>query len=397
MLSNNLMSIENLKFSYKKDSILNIENIEIPKSKIITIVGPSGSGKTTLLKIIAGLLNSDTASFNYSDYFSKSNIGFVFQDSQLYEQISVKKNIFLSAYNSIEFQLSFLEDRYLNFLNKNKLKSINEIEKMFENKFSVISKNSNNLLLIFKIKLLFLLSKKLAKKPKLIFKFIAEIKIKKNINERIEEILKILGIHNIKNKKANELSGGQKQRVAIAKSLIKNAKLLIMDEPFASLDENIKEEAKKFISSIQKQFGFTLLLVTHDQNDAIELSDKILVMNQGKILQQDSPEIIYEKPITEFVAKFIGKPEIVQLKKNENGSEYIRSNHINIEPNITGKYSVIQTKNLGPIKRFKISNDEFEFFYISSNLNLKEGDNVDVFFDNSKILKYDKLGNLINA
>lgn len=130
------------------------------------------------------------------------------------------------------------------------------------------------------------------------------------INNKLYEIAKELDILTILNKKVSQISGGERQRVAIARSLIQNPSLLLMDEPFSNLDVNIKSQIRLTLRHILKKRLTTVILVTHDQDDAFELADQMIVMNQGEIQQQGKGLDIYNKPINLFVATFIGETKI---------------------------------------------------------------------------------------
>ncbi len=108
----------------------------------------------------------------------------------------------------------------------------------------------------------------------------------------------------------NELSGGQKQRVAIARAMVMEPKLLLLDEPLSALDLKMRQEMQKELKKIQRQLGITFIYVTHDQEEALTMSDRIVVMNEGIILQIGTPEEIYNEPKTKFVADFIGESNI---------------------------------------------------------------------------------------
>lgn len=133
---------------------------------------------------------------------------------------------------------------------------------------------------------------------------------KKEGLEKAHDISKILKIEELLNRKPKELSGGEQQRVAIGRALIKNPRVLLMDEPFSNLDAALKVELREEIRAIQKKFKITTLFVTHDQEEALMISDKILLMNKGKEVQYSIGNDLYYKPNSIFTAKFIGNPKI---------------------------------------------------------------------------------------
>ncbi|MGL5477747.1 MAG: ABC transporter ATP-binding protein [Clostridium sp.] len=123
--------------------------------------------------------------------------------------------------------------------------------------------------------------------------------------EEVEDIIKFLELENHLDKKISELSGGQKQRVSIARTLVLKPKVLLLDEPLSALDGVIKESIKEKIKSISKEFKLTTIIVTHDPEEALTLSDKVLIIDEGKISQFGTPKEVIENPSNEFVSKFI--------------------------------------------------------------------------------------------
>lgn len=140
------------------------------------------------------------------------------------------------------------------------------------------------------------------------------LKIKKvnkvEIKQRVEEMLTLIQLKGFEARKPDQLSGGQKQRVAIARSLINNPKVLLLDEPLGALDLKLRKQMQVELKGLQKRLGITFIYVTHDQEEALVMSDRIAVMNAGAIEQLGTPKEIYEKPKTRFVAGFIGEANI---------------------------------------------------------------------------------------
>ncbi len=142
---------------------------------------------------------------------------------------------------------------------------------------------------------------------------------KEIIQERLNKVVNILNIGDILNKKPTEISGGQRQRVAVARALVKEPDLFLFDEPLSNLDALLRERAREEIKRILLDLNATTVYVTHDQIEALTMADMILVMNKGKIMQFDTPENIYNKPLNFFTASFVGIPQInyFYLKSNE--------------------------------------------------------------------------------
>nr|WP_267916007.1 ABC transporter ATP-binding protein [Borreliella garinii] len=130
------------------------------------------------------------------------------------------------------------------------------------------------------------------------------------IKEKVKTSLSLIGMPKYAYRNINELSGGQKQRVAIARAMVMEPKLLLLDEPLSALDLKMRQEMQKELKKIQRQLGITFIYVTHDQEEALTMSDRIVVMNEGIILQVGTPEEIYNEPKTKFVADFIGESNI---------------------------------------------------------------------------------------
>ena len=147
---------------------------------------------------------------------------------------------------------------------------------------------------------------------------------KQEMLDRALEVAKLVQIDNLMDRKPSELSGGQQQRVAIARALVKMPRVLLLDEPLSNLDARLRLQTREEIRRIQKETGITTVFVTHDQEEAMSISDMIVVMKHGVIQQVGKPQEIYDNPINLFVAKFLGTPPInVFTGKVEQGKLYI--------------------------------------------------------------------------
>jgi len=135
---------------------------------------------------------------------------------------------------------------------------------------------------------------------------------KAEIKERVDEMLLLVQLKGFDKRFPSQLSGGQKQRVAIARALINRPKVLLLDEPLGALDLKLRKEMQLELKNLQKKLGITFIYVTHDQEEALTMSDRIAIMNQGYLDQLDTPENVYEKPATKFVADFIGESNIFE-------------------------------------------------------------------------------------
>jgi putative spermidine/putrescine transport system ATP-binding protein len=135
---------------------------------------------------------------------------------------------------------------------------------------------------------------------------------KKERRRASQEVLDAVGLTGYDDRYPNELSGGQQQRVALARAIVIKPKLLLLDEPFSSLDPGIRGEMRQLLKDIHKQLRISMLLVTHDQDEAFELADRLAVMNNGQILQTGSPMDVYKKPNHPFVASFMGSGNVIE-------------------------------------------------------------------------------------
>lgn len=133
------------------------------------------------------------------------------------------------------------------------------------------------------------------------------------IRARVQESMEIVNLEGYENRNPSQLSGGQQQRVALARALIMKPSVLLFDEPLSNLDAKLRIFMRNEIRRIQQTLGITAIYVTHDQSEAMSLSDQIVIMNQGKIEQVGTPQSIYERPLTSFVADFIGQSNIIDI------------------------------------------------------------------------------------
>lgn len=141
---------------------------------------------------------------------------------------------------------------------------------------------------------------------------------KAEIKERVSAMLKMVNLEGFEHRRVSKLSGGQQQRVAIARAVINHPRVLLLDEPLAALDLKLRKDMQKELKNIQKQLGITFIFVTHDQEEALSMSDTVVVMDNGKIQQVGTPTDIYNEPVNAFVADFIGESNIIDGTMPEN-------------------------------------------------------------------------------
>ena len=206
------------------------------------------------------------------------------------------------------------------------------------------------------------------------------LKIDKNMRgKRARDMLEKVGLAGYEKKKIKELSGGEQQRVAIARSMVLNPKLLLLDEPLSNLDVHLRDVMRKEIKRIQKQFGVTMIIVTHDQEDAFKLADRVIVINEGHIEQIGTPEELYKKPKNNFISSFIGENNII----DEN--LIIRPEEISIKLDSFGEGKVVDVTYLGATVEYLVETPDgntLKVLTISTAERFNNGDKVSIQINN---------------
>lgn len=164
---------------------------------------------------------------------------------------------------------------------------------------------------------------------------------KENIQQRVRELLRIVNLEPYSESKVTALSGGQRQRVALARALAIEPDVLVLDEPLSNLDAKVRLNVRHEIKALQKRLGFTSLIVTHDQQEALVMADRIAVLNQGRIEQIGTPEAIYHHPATPFVADFMGADNCLIEQQSSDKRLYFRSADVQLLP-ATAQYDLPQ-------------------------------------------------------
>ncbi len=258
------MSIEvrNISKSFGTFKALDNVSLVVPTGELVALLGPSGSGKTTLLRIISGL-----------EFPDEGSGPILFQDEDV-------------ASRSVgERKVGFVFQHYALFRHMT----------VFEN-------------IAFGMRVL---PRKL--RPS-----------KEEIKNRVFELLKLVQLDSQANRYPSQLSGGQRQRVALARSLAVQPKVLLLDEPFGALDAKVRLELRQWLRKLHDEIHLTSVFVTHDQEEALEVSDRVVVMNQGKIEQVGTPQDVFHNPATEFVMNFLGTVNLFQGRVEE-GKAYFGS------------------------------------------------------------------------
>ena len=295
-----------------KTTAVNDMSFIVPDGKLVGLLGPSGCGKSTTLYMIAGLHKPTDGHIWFGDEDvtnvppENRGIGLVFQNYALYPHFSVKQNITfpldnvrfpspLAAYktrvNEAKSQLKKAQkagDQEAIALHEKELAEAEEALKKATDELAEIKEKDPE-------RYAKLTKKKLTKEEK---------------DEIAHKMARLVDIEPYLERKPKELSGGQQQRVAIARALAKSPRVLLLDEPLSNLDARLRLQTREEIRRIQKETGITTIFVTHDQEEAMSISDVIVVMNFGVIQQIDEPQIVYDEPVNLFVAKFLGSPAI---------------------------------------------------------------------------------------
>lgn len=322
MSENNIaLSFENINFSYGKNSIIKDFSLDIEEGSFTTLLGPSGCGKTTLLRLANGFIEPTSGTIKIDGQIQNGlapnlrNISYVFQDYALFPHLTVKQNI-----------LYGLE---LKNKKQNRFKKISRMQKFEQKEFNM---------------------------------------------GLLQEKMRTLGLVGLLDRYPHELSGGQQQRVALARSLILEPKILLMDEPLSSLDSKLRQHLREELKELQQRFKITTLYVTHDQEEALSLSDKIAVIDHGKLLQQGTARELYYSPVNKLAADFTGNTNYFKMpdKTIMIRSEWFTLSKTDSDFSIGGK--IISSSFLGSCTRYKIqcTNAQNEIFSADLPNNTKQ-------------------------
>ena len=194
---------------------------------------------------------------------------------------------------------------------------------------------------------------------------------KKKIDERVRELIKLIGLEGLEKRYPSQLSGGQRQRVAVARALAPNPQLLLLDEPFAAIDAKVRKELRSWLREMIEKLGVTSIFVTHDQDEAIEVADEIIITNKGRIEQTGTPIEIYHNPKTAFTASFFGETTFVDDYLKFHNFEHIE----NVEKAIVRPEFVKVTKK-NEVQKYKSSASHG----VTKNV-LFRGDSIEVVVD----------------
>ena len=332
----------------------------VPDGKLVGLLGPSGCGKSTTLYMIAGLHKPTDGKIWFGDEDVTSvppenrGIGLVFQNYALYPHFSVKQNITFPLDN-----VRFPGPLDANKTRVNEAKSalrkamkanegVEEAQKELEEAQKALEEATKALEEL-----------KTADPKK--FKEVTKTRLSKVEKDAIaHKMARLVDIEPYLERKPRELSGGQQQRVAIARALAKTPRVLLLDEPLSNLDARLRLQTREEIRRIQKETGITTIFVTHDQEEAMSISDVIVVMNFGVIQQIDAPQTVYDEPVNLFVAKFLGSPAInVFDGEIKGGKLYIDGKVFDTGKEYEGEYHGKVKKEKTVVKGTDLSLDDY--------------------------------------
>ena len=299
------ISVVNVNKKYNGQIVLEDISFDIKEGEFVSILGSSGCGKTTLLKILIGIEKPDTGEILKdgegitNNQPSKRGMGLVFQNYALFPNMSVWGNV---AYALRGLKVS------RPVLDKNKEQVLLIDKESIKQKKIEIKKAKKEIKdakeLQEKVESLKQEIDRITKNPS-VPAFKMQHLPKEEIKQRVNDVLATVGLSDFANKRPSKMSGGQQQRVAIARTLALNPDIILFDEPMAALDADIRMSLRKEIKELQKKLNKTMIYVTHDQEEAFSMSDRIIVMSDSHIVQYDTPNNIYKHPANEFVKKFV--------------------------------------------------------------------------------------------
>ncbi|MCU4117429.1 ABC transporter ATP-binding protein [Mycoplasma zalophi] len=326
---------------FENKTVLDHINLSINRGEFITLLGPSGSGKTTILRIIGGFewTTRGEVKYNGKDIKDlsphKRDVSTIFQDYALFPHLNVENNIKYGLRLKRKPREN-VNTSYFNTLQKKQ----KDWKKIAESKMKNLDKTMTQY--EKELENTKLSTKKQAKIQKWIddsdFQYsywenYVDLKTedyeKKHLTRKItnaemdkevEEIIKLVGLEGNAKKQISNLSGGMKQRVALARSLVISPKILLLDEPLSALDAKIREKMQILLRNLQKKLNLTFIFVTHDRDEALQLSDRIAVIRDGQVEQFTTPHQLYDYPKNKWVANFIGDGnffDAVFIEKNK--------------------------------------------------------------------------------
>lgn len=283
-----------LEKAYGHVSVLKDIDLSVNHGEFVSLLGPSGCGKSTLLRLLAGLETPDAGQILMGGQRVESlapkqrNVAMVFQNYALYPHMTVMDNI----------SLPLLTQRMSSF-----------------QRFPGIS-----------------------------YLWPSLRQVRDGVVAQVKEVMDALQLTHLSSRKPGQLSGGQRQRVALARAMVRHPSIFLMDEPLSNLDAKLRLEVRDELADLHRRLGTPFLYVTHDQTEALTLSDRVAVMSEGRIIQFDKPERLYTHPAKLMVAQFIGTPAINTWEDQQRPGHTlaIRPEHVHLDPHFTPEPMVVE-------------------------------------------------------
>ena len=271
-----LIELINVTKSYDGEKVVDTLNLTIYENEFVTLLGPSGCGKTTTLRMIGGFVQPDEGQiiingkvFNDLPPYARP-IHTVFQRYALFPHLNVLENVAFGLRNrNTEYLMNFFGHDLIN--------------KTYKELYPTHEKQNG----------------------RLVHKIVQSL-----IDKAAQDALALVKLTGFEQRKIDQISGGQQQRVALARAIVNKPQILLLDEPLAALDLKLRQNMQYELKEMQRKLGITFIFVTHDQEEAMTMSDRIVVMRSGLIQQLGTPKSIYNEPVNRYVANFIGETNI---------------------------------------------------------------------------------------
>jgi sulfate transport system ATP-binding protein len=289
------MSIQatNIRKKFGAFTALDGVDLTVPRGKLVALLGPSGSGKTTLLRIIAGLEQADPGSGKIQFH----------GDDVTHVPPGKRKVGFVFQHYALFRHMTVFENIAFGLKVRSRRERPSDVE----------------------------------------------------IAERVHKLLKLVQLDGLERRFASQLSGGQRQRVALARALAVEPKVLLLDEPFGALDAKVRKDLRRWLRRFHEEIHLTTLFVTHDQEEALEIADEVVIMNNARVEQVGTPQEVYDRPASPFVYQFLGNVNVLRAQalahaglsapgaaaNEEDGQVYVRPHDIEVVPDQPGASGIV--------------------------------------------------------